>query len=157
MAGADALGIDLGSYVAAERVLVVDHALGKRDLLTRLVDLTTAHPWVTDRAAFSKAIFEREDVTSTGIGGGVAVPHARLASVVGFVITLAVIPGGVDFLAQDGKPIRVAVMIAATDQDRKSYLRVLATVAARLKDPTRVPAMLSAAPDREAIVRRFVG
>lgn len=156
MAGPGALGVDLAPYVSADRVLSLDEPVGKRELLARLVDLTAAHPWVTDKPAFSQAILEREEVTSTGIGQGVAVPHARLPSVVGFVISIAVCPKGVEFAAQDGRPVHVAVMIAATDQDRKTYLRVLASVAARLRAPGVVPALAAAAGERERIAAIFL-
>ena len=156
MAGPGALGVDLAPYVSADRVLCLELPLGKRELLARLIDLTAAHPWVTDKVAFAQAIFDREEVTSTGIGQGVAVPHARLPSVVGFVISIAVCPPGIEFAAQDGRPVHVAVMIAATDQDRKTYLRVLASVAARLRAPGVVPALGHAVGDRERIARIFL-
>lgn len=156
MAGPGALGVDLAPYVSAERVLTLAAPITKRELLRRLVDLTAAHPWVTDKPAFAQAILEREEVTSTGIGQGVAVPHARLPSVVGFVISIAVCPAGIEFAAQDGAPVHVAVMIAATDQDRKTYLRVLASVAARLRAPGVVPALAAAAGDPERIATTFL-
>jgi len=156
MAGPGALGVDLAPYVSADRVLCFDRSLGKRELLSQLIELTAAHPWVTDKVAFAQAILDREEVTSTGIGQGVAVPHARLPSVVGFVISIAVCPSGIEFAAQDGRPVHVAVMIAATDQDRKTYLRVLASVAARLRAPGVVPALAAAAGDSERIAATFL-
>ena len=156
MAGPGTVGVDLAPYVSADRVLCLDQPIAKRELLARLVDLTAAHPWVTDKAAFAQAILDREEVTSTGIGQGVAVPHARLPSVVGFVISLAICPAGIDFVAQDARPVHVAVMIAATDQDRKTYLRVLASVAARLRAPGVVPALIAASGDRERIAALFL-
>ena len=157
MAGALPSAVDLAPYVSAERVVVLDDARGKREALTRLIDATIVHPLVSDKAGFAKAIFDREDVTSTGIGGGVAVPHARLSSIGGFVITIGVCPGGIDFSAQDRHPVHVAVMIAATDQDRKTYLLVLATVAARLRTPRLVQHMVAALPDRGRVVDLFLG
>ena len=156
MAGPGALGVDLAPYVSADRVLTFDQPLSKRDLLARLIDLTAAHPWVTDKAAFAQAILDREEVTSTGIGQSVAVPHARLPSIVGFVISIAICPAGIEFAAQDARPVQVAVMIAATDQDRKTYLRVLASVAARLRAPGVVPALIAAAGDPERIATVFL-
>lgn len=156
MAGPGALGVDLAPYVSADRVLCLEQPLGKRELLARLIDLTAAHPWVTDKPAFAQAIFDREEVTSTGIGQGVAVPHARLASVVGFVISVAVCPAGIEFVAQDARPVHVAVMIAATDQDRKTYLRVLASVAARLRAPGVVPALIAGSGDPARVAELFL-
>ncbi len=149
--------VDLSAFVSAERVVVLDGAIGKREALARLIEATVVHPLVTDKAGFTKAIHDREEVTSTGIGGGVAVPHARLASINGFVITIGLFPKGIDFSAQDRHPVHVAVMIAATDQDRKTYLMVLATVASRLRTPRLVQHLLGALPDHERVVGLFLG
>lgn len=129
------LGIDLAPYLSGDRVIRVEHPIGKAALLARLIERTASHPLVGDAAGFTKAIYEREEVTSTGIGGGIAVPHARLPSVKGFVMSLALLPHGIDFAAQDGAPVRVVVMMAACDDDHPRYLRTLATVAMRLKQP----------------------
>ncbi|MBA3685096.1 MAG: PTS sugar transporter subunit IIA [Planctomycetes bacterium] len=157
MSGPLPSAVDLAGYVSAERVVVLDEALGKREALSRLIDVTMVHPLVTDKAGFAKAIHDREEVTSTGIGGGVAVPHARLASINGFVITIGIFPKGIDFSSQDRHPVHVAVMIAATDQDRKTYLMVLATVAARLRTPRLVQHLLAALPDRQRVADLFLG
>jgi mannitol/fructose-specific phosphotransferase system IIA component (Ntr-type) len=146
--------VDLRPFVSTDRVLFLPGALGKREVLLRLTEVTSRHPAVGDKPAFVKAIFDREDVTSTGIGAHVAIPHARLPSVSGFVISIAVLADGVDFGAQDRSPVRVVVMIAATEQDRQAYLLVLATVAARLKDQ-RLCEAISQAGDAETVIARF--
>ncbi len=157
MAGPLPSAVDLAPYVSAERVVVLGAVVGKREALSRLIEATIVHPLVTDKIGFAKAIHDREEVTSTGIGGGVAVPHARLASIDGFVITIGVSPRGLEFSAQDRHPVHVVVMIAATDQDRKSYLMVLATVAARLRSPRLVQQMVAAVPDCGRIADLFLG
>jgi mannitol/fructose-specific phosphotransferase system IIA component (Ntr-type) len=138
-------------------VLVIPGQPAKHHVLSALIALTTDHPAIGDRAAFAHAIHDREEVTSTGIGSGVAVPHARLPSVGGFVLSIGLIPAGVDFAAQDRKPVYIVVMMAATDQERQTYLRVLAAIAGRLKAATTLPAMLAAAGDPDRVVAAFLG
>lgn len=150
-------GLDLAPFVSHHRVLVFPGSPAKHHVLSALIALTTDHPGVGDRAAFAHAIYDREEVTSTGIGGGVAVPHARLPSVTGFILSIGLIPDGVEFTSQDGRPVQVAVMMAATDQDRKTYLKVLAGIAGRLKHPQTLPAMLAAAKDPLRVVAAFLG
>lgn len=150
-------GTDLAPYLSPRRVLVLPGQPPKHHVLASLIALTTDHPAVGDRAAFAHAIRDREEVTSTGIGGGVAVPHARLASVSGFVLTIGLIPAGVEFAAQDRKPVYVAVMMAATDGDRQTYLKVLAAIAGRLKLASTLPAMLAAAGAPDRVVSAFLG
>jgi mannitol/fructose-specific phosphotransferase system IIA component (Ntr-type) len=126
--------VDLGPFLSAERVVFLNGAPSKRDALLYVAEITAAQFPPKDRAAFVKAIFEREDVTSTGIGNGVAIPHARLPSLPGCVISVAICLAGVDFAARDQQPVRIIVMIAARDRDRAEHLRVLASVAARMQD-----------------------
>lgn len=150
------LGIDLAPFFAGDRVIRVEHPIGKAALLARLIERTASHPLVGDAARFTKAIYEREEVTSTGIGGGIAVPHARLPSVKGFVMSLGLLPNGIDFSAQDGAPVRVVVMMAARDDDHPRYLRTLASVAMRLKQPGLV-GQLSRTEDPLEAIALFLG
>jgi len=149
-------GIDLAPFVDPDRVLLVEHALGKAALLARLIERTSSHPAVTDPAAFTKAIYDREEVTSTGIGTGVAVPHARLPSIRGFALSLAVAPYGIAYGATDDRPVHVVVMLAAPDHDHQHYLKVLASVALRLKQPGLVDRMRQLT-DPMAITATFLG
>lgn len=143
--------IDLRAFLAPERILFLDGQVNKREALLRLAELTTRCRAVGDKKAFVRAIFQREEVSSTGIGGGIAVPHAKLPSIEGFVITVGVSRTGIPFAGKDGRPVNVLVMIAASDRERETYLRVLATVAARLKDPAVCEAIVAASEPEQVI------
>ncbi|MDA3962697.1 MAG: PTS sugar transporter subunit IIA [Planctomycetota bacterium] len=125
--------VDLGTYLAADRILTLPAGTTKDEALRQLSAACASHPAITDTEAFTKAIFERERVSSTGIGNGIAVPHAKLRSITDFVITVGLSEPGVEFAAKDGEPVHILVMIAASEQQREAYLRVLATVASVLK------------------------
>lgn len=126
--------VDLATYLHPDRVVFLTGTPSKRDALLYIAEVTAAQFPPKDRAAYIKAIFDREDVTSTGIGNGVAIPHARLPSLPGCLITVAICLGGIDFCSRDAKAVNLVVMIAARDRDRSEHLRVLASVAARLQD-----------------------
>jgi mannitol/fructose-specific phosphotransferase system IIA component (Ntr-type) len=142
---------DLRPYLDPERVLFLSGAPDKRQALLTIGERLCRHPAIPDRDTYLKAIFDREYVTSTGIGGGVAVPHAQLPGITAFVLALGLCPAGIDFAAKDGKPVRVVVMIAAPTDDRPAYLKTLASVAARLNRPSSLQAMLAARDGAEAI------
>jgi fructose PTS system EIIBC or EIIC component len=127
--------VDLRPFLSPDRVLFLEGSPNKRDALLYIAEVTAARFQPKDRAAFIKAIYEREDVTSTGIGAGIAIPHARLASLADCVIGIAICADGIDFAARDGHPVHIVAMIAARDRDRAEHLRVLASIAARLQDP----------------------
>jgi PTS system fructose-specific IIC component len=146
----------LAPFLNPQRVLVLAGSPNKRTVLLELGDVVADAPEVGNRTAYLKALFDREDVTSTGIGGGIAVPHAQMASITGFAIGIGLVPEGCDFTAKDGKPVRVVVMIAAPEGDRPTYLKVLAAVAGRLSRPDVIAAML-AAPNAKAVIAAFAG
>ncbi len=147
---------DLAPYVHPSRVVFLPGMPSKRETLIALVDQLAALPGIGNRAAFMQAILDREDVTSTGIGGGVAVPHAQLSTITIFAIAIAVCPSGIEFAAKDDKPVRVVVMIAAPSRDRPAYLKILASVAARLNRSDLVARLLEA-KDGQDVIARFLG
>jgi mannitol/fructose-specific phosphotransferase system IIA component (Ntr-type) len=147
--------LDLAPFVEPERVLFVAGKPDKRELLSRLGEALAHHPAVHDSASLLASIFDRESVTSTGVGDGVAVPHAQSPGVSAFAIALAICPAGVDFNAKDGKPVRLVVMIAAPEGNRAAYLKILASVASRLNDPAIRQSLLEA-PDAATAVAAFL-
>ena len=147
---------DLAPYVHPSRVVFLPGMPSKRETLIALVDHLAELPGIGNRAAFLQAILDREDVTSTGIGGGVAVPHAQLSTITIFAIAIAVCPVGIELAAKDDKPVRVVVMIAAPSSDRPAYLKILASVAARLNRSDLVARLLEAR-DGQEVIARFLG
>lgn len=112
---------------------MLEDGLDKPAVLQRLAECCARDASITQPRAFIRAIFEREEVSSTGVGGGVAVPHAKLSFNLDFVIAVGVSASGIDYAAKDGEPVHIVVMIAAPESERTTYLRVLATIAAQLK------------------------
>lgn len=147
--------VDLGPFLHPERVVFLNGSPTKRDALLYIAEVTAAQFPPKDRAAFIKAIFDREDVTSTGIGNGIAIPHARLPSLPGCLISVAICLSGIDFASRDGKPVTLVVMIAARDRDRSEHLRVLASVASRLQDSVLRSRLLEA-KSAQAIIDALV-
>ncbi len=125
--------VDLQKYITTERIVFLPNGMNKDDALKVLVHKTAEYDTVTDPIAFESAIFEREEVSSTGIGNGIAVPHTKLPSINGFTLTIGISEEGIPFAANDGQDVHVFVMIAATNQERQHYLKILASVAATLK------------------------
>lgn len=70
---------------------------------------------ISDKAAYIKAIWEREELDSTAVENGVAVPHARCAAVKRAGLAAMTVPGGVDYGAEDGEPSTLFFMIAAPE------------------------------------------
>lgn len=143
--------VDLAPFLDPERVIILHAPTSKEQALRRLAEMTAADPAITQPKSFMQAIFEREEVSSTGVGGGIAVPHAKLPFNLDFVISIGVCPEGIDFSAKDGQPVSILIMIAAPESERNTYLRVLATVAAKLNNPSVTEQMRQAQNSRSII------
>ena len=131
-------------------------ATTKRDALVEICRVLEGCAHVEDPAAFERAILDREEVMSTGIGLGIAVPHAKIGSVKDFVIALGRSRAGIEFHSLDGKPVHLVVLIAGPDNLQAHYLRVLAGVTLRLKSEDLRRALLEApsAKDMVAILAK---
>lgn len=79
------------------------------------------------------ALQVREELASTGIGDGLAIPHAKFAGVDRLIGAVAKFPSGVDFKALDGKPVHVVCLFASPADRPSEHLRVLESISRRLR------------------------
>jgi mannitol/fructose-specific phosphotransferase system IIA component (Ntr-type) len=87
-----------------------------------------------DLESIVKAIMKREDLGSTGIGRGVAVPHTKHPSVSRLVGTVAVSHGGVDFESLDGEPVQLFFLLVSPPDRPGDHLRALENISRQLRD-----------------------
>jgi len=125
--------ISLEHIIPPERALILK-ASTKEEALREMAAVLARAPDVTDGAALLEAILEREQIMSTGIGLGIAIPHAKIPTVKDFVVGLGKAQKGLDFNSLDGKPVHFVVMIAGPDDQQERYLQLLARITLKLKD-----------------------
>jgi len=99
-----------------------------------LVEVIQRQGLLHDKQAFYQAIIEREKIVSTGVGMGVAIPHAKLAAYDHFFIAIGVLKQGIDWNALDGSPVRLVFMIGGPDDKQTEYLQILSTLTLAIKD-----------------------
>lgn len=87
-----------------------------------------------DRKSFYEAICGREAIVSTGIGMGVAIPHAKLSDYEDFFIAVGILQNGVDWNALDGIPVKLIFMIGGPDDKQTEYLQILSSLTNAVKD-----------------------
>ena len=90
----------------------------------------------SDIKAFISALKEREEIMTTGIGFGIAVPHAKLDSVAKIAFAIGISKKGIDFNSIDGKPVHLVVLVAAGERQHKEYLKLLSKIMSILKNDT---------------------
>jgi mannitol/fructose-specific phosphotransferase system IIA component (Ntr-type) len=147
--------IALRDHLDASRVVAMK-ATTKDEALKELVDAAATAAAVTDRDALLRAVREREAKLSTGIGLGIAVPHARIESVTEFVVVVGRHPAGLEFGSIDGKPVHIIVLIAGPREAKTPYLELLAQLSKRLK-LEEVRERLTGDTDAEDVVTLLVG
>ena len=99
-----------------------------------------------------REIAKREELGSTGVGNGVALPHARLSSLKAPFALLARLRHGIDFDAIDGEPVDIVVLLLIPEAGDSAKGNALACVARALRDAAALRKIRSA-PDREALFR----
>lgn len=125
----------LGIQVDGRNVHLINEPRTKHEALNELIDTVSARDVVTDKAAFSKALFDREAVSSTGIGGGVAIPHVKMKGILEPVVGIGLFKDGIDFDAMDGEPVKIVVLFGMPAGADKEYLQLLARVMTMLREP----------------------
>jgi len=115
--------------------LVVFNVRGrnKDEVIEELVDLAATSNMIKDRNALLKDVREREELVTTGIGYGVAFPHAKTNSAKGIVIVFGRSDQGVDFDAIDHKPVYMFFLIAAPEDAIGAHLNVMARLSYLMK------------------------
>lgn len=123
-----------GIEIPQSQICIIKGGASKHEALETLIDAVATNPAVTDRTAFAAAVHERESVMSTGIGGGIAIPHVRIPQVTQATLGIAVIPKGLDFGALDNELVSIMVLFATPEGADKEYLGLLAKVMCALRD-----------------------
>jgi mannitol/fructose-specific phosphotransferase system IIA component (Ntr-type) len=99
----------------------------KDAVLESLVDVLVHAEVVTDRARMLEDLRNREQVMSTGIGGGIAVPHAQSSGANRLALTLGRLSQPIDFESLDERPVRLVFMVVGPEE-RGGFIRVLARI-----------------------------
>ena len=98
-----------------------------------------------DEAAIFKGLTEREELSSTGFGNGIAIPHCRLDGVEDFVVGILTVPEGAEFNAMDDQPVQLFVFIIAPSSSSNVHIKILSAISQVLNVPEHVAEMVSAA------------
>lgn len=128
-----------------QSILLNASQTNKADAIYTLGDLMDKGGNLSDKAEYLKAVFAREESGSTGLGDGIATPHAKSAGVKEAGLAAMVVPNGVNFEALDGQPSRLFFMIAAPEGAADTHIEVLSKLATMVIDPDFKNALIQAA------------
>jgi len=128
-----------------------------RDQVIRdLVETLVREKKVDNVDSLFNAIIEREKIVTTGIGMGVAIPHAKLQEYDDFFIAIGILVDGVNWDSLDNNPVRLVFLIGGPDDKQTEYLQILSSLTLAVKDEERRKKILNAkSPDE--VVKLFEG
>lgn len=127
-----AFGIDIHE----QHIRLFPKGVTKEQALDELIGAMARNPVIADPAAFREKLLAREAQGSTGIGGGIAIPHLKHESVALPALGVGVAAEGMGFGAADGQLVYIIVLFAIPSGQDKLYLNLLAQVMLALRNKT---------------------
>jgi PTS system fructose-specific IIC component len=134
----------LTKYISKSCILPHMRVSNKSDTLKELIHLLFEKKKLKGIGSALDQVVAREITESTGIGRGIAVPHARVSGIKALACAVGRVPGGIDFMAVDHKPVLLIFLILYPPTQQTTYLNFIATVIKLLMDPKNMTAMLAA-------------
>ena len=142
--------VQVKNILSPERIVFMNHQT-KHDSLVRLAQNLATAPQVKDAKELEAEILKREELMSTSIGRGLAIPHVRLSSVTDLVMSVGISKCDIiGFQPVDEIPVRILFMIAAAYNQHSYYLKTLSIFSAKLKDASLREALLNSESPMDA-------
>ncbi|MDR2731282.1 MAG: PTS sugar transporter subunit IIA [Treponema sp.] len=137
------------SIISSDRILFLNNR-NKNDVLAALSENLAAAPQIKNRQELKTEILKREELMSTTIGFGIAIPHVRLSSVTDLVVSVGICKSGIDgFYPPDDEKVRLVFMIAAAYNQHAYYLQTLSYFSSLLKNTGLRESLLNAQDPQE--------
>ena len=139
----------LSAYISEERIILDFEAHSAQDVLHKMCDIMECRGTVCSGPDLLEKVRKREELGSTGIGDGVAVPHIH-TDANGISVALLRTKKGVDFGAIDGNPCRLFFLVVSPDDKRSQYLQLMAIISTLVHHDGLREKLLAAGTPEEA-------
>ena len=141
----------LMEILSGKSVIVGLKGQTKREVLEELVDILEVGDKITDRQKVLEAVLQREEIMSTGIGHGIAIPHGKSEYVTELGGVLGIKQEGVDFDALDGKPTYIFFLLVSPMDVSGPHIKALARISRLLKGEDFRQHLIHASDKEDAI------
>ena len=142
--------IQVKNILSPYRIIFLNHST-KHDALLELANNLSTAPQVKMSSELAVEILKREELMSTAIGRGIAIPHVRLSSVTDLVMSVGISKCDIiDFQTIDDVPVRILFMIAAAYNQHAYYLQTLSFFSSKIKNKELREALLNVNDPMEA-------
>jgi len=143
--------MDLATLIRKDTVKVPLESFDKEEAIAELTEVLVRAGTISDREGVLDALLEREAKGSTGIGAGVAIPHAKHQDMEGVTLAVGVSRDGIDFDAVDGAPVHLVFLVVADAQDPGPNVEVLADIGYLMATPGLYQDMIGARDGAELV------
>lgn len=126
----------------------------KSEILDRMLNLLADHPNIRDFEGVRRAVREREEVMSTGVGKGLALPHAKTSAVDGIAAAFATTEVPIEYGSIDNQPVRLLFLMVSTENAKTQHIKILSRIS-RLMNEDDFRERLLAATRSEDIIKYF--
>ncbi|HEY0510936.1 MAG TPA: PTS sugar transporter subunit IIA [Thermoanaerobaculia bacterium] len=133
----------LGALTRPDLIFPDLPAADRAEVLRALADHIAARGLVRHGGDLFQKLWEREQLGSTGIGAGVAIPHCKLAGLKHGVVAVGLAPQGVDFGAVDGRRVRVFFLVVSPSEAPAEHLQILAALSRWIKTDQHTEKLLA--------------
>jgi Ca2+-transporting ATPase len=137
------------SLIERNLVCVNLHETDSEDVIREMVGKITAHKKNITANLIIEKLLEREKLTTTGIGNGVAIPHARIDSVKEMLFFCGVSKAGVAFNSLDNKPVHLFFLFITPTSETASHLKILSRISLITKNNELVKRLIESKTDQE--------
>jgi len=141
--------MQLSEIICEQNILPDLKAKDKKGVLEELAEAIAKQDPSVDKGALVRVLVEREQLGTTGIGDGVAIPHGKLNGIKHPIISFGRSKRGLDFESMDGQPTHIFFLLVAPDDSSGVHLQVLAKIAKMLKNSAFRQRLMEAGSTKE--------
>jgi PTS system fructose-specific IIA component len=145
---------DIAHLLSPRRVRVQLPGVTKAEVLDQMLALVADDPHIADFEEVRRAVYEREAVMSTGVGKGLALPHAKTPAATGIVAAFATTAVPVAFEAVDDEPVHLVFLLVGPETAKSEHIKTLSRVSRLMNEPD-FRAQLRHAVTPEAVIEHF--
>lgn len=119
---------EINQLLRPEHVCIGLSGTSKEEVINALIDVLDGHEDIDSLEAVRSAIFEREEMMSTGVGKGLGLPHAKTPAATDTVAAFATTAHPVDFGAIDDEPIRLLLLLVGPEDHKSKHIKILGRI-----------------------------
>ena len=141
--------VQLKNILSVDRITFISQS-SKRDALVELSEVLAKAPQIKNVQELTQEILKREELMSTAIGKGIAIPHVRLSSVTDLVMAVGICKTPInDYQTIDDEPVKLLFMIAAAYNQHSYYLKTISQFSSKFKDTALLNSIYLAKTEQE--------